>query len=80
MSDLQKKIYEILLEIEPAAELDESTDLFESGILDSMGVLYLITRLCEYCRIQITLDSVLPEDFETIERIEQFVKKLEQFM
>lgn len=50
---------------------DES--LLQNGILDSMGVLELVSYLEEEFGITVEDDDMSPENFQTIERIAVFV-------
>jgi len=49
--------------------------LLDAGIIDSMGVLELITHLEESYGIKIGNDELVPENLDTISRIRAFLEK-----
>ncbi|MEU3838504.1 acyl carrier protein [Streptomyces sp. NPDC028635] len=57
----------------PAAELDDHTDLLDSGVIDSLGLLKVIAWLED--RYGITTDDIdlEPESFRSVAAIEHFV-------
>ena len=60
----------------PAARnrtLGQEERLLENGILDSLGVLDLVAYLEEEFAIAVTDDDLVPEHFETLERLTAFV-------
>jgi acyl carrier protein len=61
-----------------AAERDEiapDENLLGQGILDSMGILKLVTFLEERFGIATDDDDLIPENFETIELMRAFVER-----
>ena len=50
-------------------KLEDDTHIFDSGVLDSMGLLFLIEYLNENYDVQVNDEELVPENFETIERI-----------
>lgn len=70
------KILEIFRESKPEAEIDESTLLFESGILDSFDLLILVNELESKFEISIPGELLIPEYFSTPLTIENLVSKL----
>ena len=56
-------------------QLEDDTHIFDSGILDSMGLLFLIEYLNENYDVQISDEELLPENSETVERITNFLEK-----
>lgn len=71
---MQEKILAILQEINPYVDIDETTQLLVE-ILDSMELLLLITQLEETYHIEIPLESIQVEDFETVSSIVAFTEK-----
>ncbi len=71
---MQEKILAMLQEINPYVDIDETTQLLVE-ILDSMELLLLITQLEETYHIEIPLESIQVEDFETVSSIVAFTEK-----
>ena len=54
--------------------LDVRHDLIESGIIDSLGIQKLLAFLELTFSIHITDEELIPENFESIESIESFIR------
>lgn len=57
-------------------EVTEKTDLFDVGLLDSLGIIMLLTYLNESLNINISLEDLKIENFKTISSIIDLVEKL----
>jgi acyl carrier protein len=55
--------------------IKESEPLLDAGILDSMGVLELVGFVEQEFAIRVSDDELVPENFESIERIAGFVSR-----
>lgn len=51
------------------------TPLLEDGIIDSMGLQMLLLFLEEKFNVALPDEELVPENFETIQKISDFVKK-----
>ena len=52
---------------------DES--LLENGVIDSTGILELVFFVEDKFKIQIDTDEVLPENFDSINRLAAYIRK-----
>ena len=74
---LNERIRNFLLEKFPLARkrgIGFEDDLLESGILDSLGILDLVSFVEQNFGIVLSDDELLPENFQTIERVTAFVQ------
>ena len=55
-------------------EIDDATLIFDVGLLDSMGLLFLIEHLNETHKIEVTDEELNPENFESINNIVAFIE------
>ena len=55
--------------------LRDSDKLLESGIVDSLGILDLVAFLESDFQVHISDEELLPENFQTVEAIAQFVER-----
>jgi len=55
-------------------KIDPQESLIESGVIDSLTLLRLITFLEEQFNLRVEDDEVLPEYFESLETIKAFVE------
>lgn len=75
---ITEKIGAFLVERYPAARLRPITSterLLENGILDSLGILDLVAYLEGEFAITVNDEELLPEHFETLERLTAFVER-----
>jgi acyl carrier protein len=55
-------------------QIKDSDALLESGMLDSQGVLEVVTFIEEEFSLTLEDDDLVPENFQTIDRIAAFVQ------
>ena len=53
--------------------VDRGTPLLQGGLLDSLGILQLTMFLSETLGIEVTDEDYVPENFETVGRLVDFV-------
>jgi acyl carrier protein len=77
--DIEKTIKEFIIsEImheKRISSLKNDEPLLEKGIIDSVGLLHLLTFIEERFNVQIPDEEVIPENFETLNKIASFIKK-----
>jgi acyl carrier protein len=54
-------------------ELDKDTPLFASGLIDSMGFFRLVAFIEERFAIQVLNEELVPENFQTLAVLRQFL-------
>ncbi len=72
------QIRDFVLEKFPQAKkksLGDTDKLLESGIVDSLGILDLVAFLESCFQVHISDEELLPENFQTVEAIAQFVER-----
>lgn len=70
---MEQEILDILREINPYITVDTTTRLIEEDILDSMGILVLITELESKYHITVPLEKLKIAYFETVAAVVEFV-------
>ena len=70
--ELSERIFKIfdLLNLEVPSE---DTDLFDSGLLDSLTFVELLVQVEEQMGVTVTLENLEPDNFRSIRRIASFV-------
>ena len=74
MKECKEFINEILLEINPYDEITDETNLIEEGIIDSLSLVYIITRIEENYNIKINEELITPNMFINIEKISGIIR------
>ena len=74
---MREQIIGILKSIRPDVEFEGLDSLFTSGTLSSMNTLMLVTKLEEVFDVEVPVNKIRTENFDTIDAIENFVKMLQ---
>ncbi|HLV15623.1 MAG TPA: acyl carrier protein [Xanthomarina sp.] len=74
-NDIKKEIKRYILEASLSEVKDVADDalIFENGLLDSMGLLFLIEFLGETFKVEVNDEELNPKNFESINNIVSFV-------
>ena len=72
---MREKIITILSELRPEFDFTEEVDFIEEGMLDSFDVVNLVTELDSTFGISIDGVDIVPENFASVEAIEELLKK-----
>ena len=78
-TDAIMRIRQFILQRFPLAKRRKVTDqdnLLESGVVDSLGVLELVTFMQQEFSVTVNDEDLTPENFQTIECMAQFVARL----
>lgn len=73
---MSEKILDILREINPYEDIDETSKLIEDAILDSLTLVVLIGEIEANFNIKIPEDKFQPEFFEDVPKIVALVNEL----
>lgn len=69
------RILELLRDIKPGFDFAGRTDLVDSGDFDSFDVISLVSELNEAFEIDIPVEEIVPENFNSLEAMENLVKR-----
>ena len=75
---IEQRVHEFVLKRFPLARkkrVTESDPLLESGVIDSLGMLDLVSALEAEFAIAISDEELLPENFQTVANIASFVAR-----
>ena len=72
----KEQIILILKEIKPTKDLSCVTDIVEGGYIDSFELMLLISALSEKFGIEIEVDDLVPENFNSADAIASMVERL----
>ena len=71
---MKKQIIEILSEICPGIDYETETDLNDDGLLASLDIVAVVTELMETIDVQLGVDDLTPENFNSVEAIEELIE------
>ena len=60
---------------EDAGQLDNEDNLIDSGVLDSMAMMQMVTHLEKTYAIKVETDDLVPETFQSIKALSDFVAR-----
>lgn len=67
------KHYILEASLSDVKNIEDDALIFENGLLDSMGLLFLIEFLGETFQVEVSDDELNPKNFESINNIVSFV-------
>ena len=70
------KLLEILKGIRPDVNFENETELIDEGILDSFDVVSIISEIDDAFGVQIRINELEPENFNSAEAIWSLIEKL----
>ena len=70
------KLLEILQGIRPDVDFENETELIDEGILDSFDVVSIISEIDDVFGVQIRINELEPEHFNSAEAIWSLIEKL----
>jgi acyl carrier protein len=73
---IKEQVNNILKEIKPTKDLANIDDIIESGYLDSFELMSLIASLSDTFNIEIDVDEIVPENFNSAAAIVAMVERL----
>ncbi|MCR4926347.1 MAG: acyl carrier protein [Lachnospiraceae bacterium] len=74
--DTKEKIIQILKEIKPAKNLQDIEDIVEGGYIDSFELMMLITSLSEKFQVEIGIDDMTAENFNSVKAMAEMIDRL----
>lgn len=72
-----EKLLELLKNIRPDVDFENETSLIDDGVLDSFDVVSIISGLDDEFGVQVKINELDPENFNSVESIWNLVQKLQ---
>ena len=72
---MRKQIIEILSEICPGVDFVTETALIDDGLIDSLDIVAVVTELMEAFDVELGVDDLTPENFNSVEAIEDLIER-----
>lgn len=71
-----EKLLEILQRVRPDVDFKNETLLIDDGILDSMDVVSIISELDDEFGVQVRINELTPDNFNSVEAIWNLIQNL----
>lgn len=72
-----EKILKILQEIRSDIDFVNEKKLIDDGCLDSFDIIQIVSTFNDEFDIEIDVDELMPENFNSVEAMQQLIKKLQ---
>ncbi len=73
-----EKLMEILREIDDTIDFEKETALIDGRILDSFGMITLVSELEDAFDVQIGASEMVPENFNSVQAMWEMVTRLKE--
>lgn len=73
-----EKLIEILEDLNPGVDYENTTDLIDGRYLDSLTILSLISEIEEEFDVEIPTVEIIPANFNSVEKIYELIEKLQE--
>ncbi len=74
---MREELLKILNELRPEIEFEKETALIDGGVLDSFDIVALVGDLNDAFDININIEDLLPENFNTVDAMLELITKLQ---
>lgn len=74
---MEEKLFEILEELRPDVDFHETQKLIDDGILDSFDIVSLVGELNDAFDIEIYVEELVPDNFNTPKAMLELIQKLQ---
>jgi acyl carrier protein len=71
----REEIIEILSELCPGVDFENSDSLIDDELIDSLDIISIVTELMDKYDIEISVDELVPENFNSVDDIIDLVKE-----
>ena len=71
---MREQSIEILTEICPGVDFEQETSLIDDGLIDSLDIVAVVTELMEAFDVELGVDDLTPENFNSVEAIEELIE------
>ena len=71
----REEIIEILSELCPGVDFENSDSLVDDELIDSLDIISIVTELMDKYDIEISVDDLVPENFNSVDDIIDLVKE-----
>jgi D-alanine--poly(phosphoribitol) ligase subunit 2 len=71
-----EELLKILSELRPDVDFEQNEKLIDDGILDSFDIITLVGEINEHFEIEIRVEDLLPENFNSVKAMMALISQL----
>ena len=72
-----EKLLEILSSLHPDVDFENTVDLIDDGILDSLDIVTLVTEINAEFDVAIPAEEIVPENFNSADALMELIERLD---
>ena len=72
-----EQLLEILNELHPDVDFENTDGLIDDGILDSLDMVTLVTEINDRFDVSIPPEEIIPDNFNSVEAILELIERLD---
>ena len=72
-----EELIRIMSEVRPDVDFETATTLIDDNILDSLNIISIVTEVNDFFGIEINVNDLLPENFNSAAALYELVEKLQ---
>lgn len=73
---VRETVLQLLKEVKPTMNFENIKDIIDGGYLDSLGLMTLITEICVRFGLDLNVDWISSENFNSIDAIVALIERL----
>lgn len=74
---MKEKLIALLEDIRPDVEFEKETKLIDDGVLDSFDIISIVQEMNEAFDVEIDVDKLEPENFNTVDAMLELIRSLQ---
>ena len=71
---MEQELMDILTDLRPDVDFETETALIDDGLIDSLDIVAVVTELMEAFDVELGVDDLTPENFNSVEAIEDLIE------
>ncbi len=74
---MREEVLEILADLRPDVDFEKEEKIIDDGILDSFDIIATVKEFNDTFDIDITVDELVPENFNTVDNMVELIERLQ---
>lgn len=75
---MKERVMEILTDLRPDVDFENNTALIDDGELESLDIVALVGELNDEFDIDISVEHLIPENFNSVDAMVQLIEELQE--